>query len=155
MHSYFSWSHGCTIAWARDYRLHRKRRERMCVFRLYGLARLHRLIWKAVGRAHEISGEFVFQQFNFGEPFAGGRSNPARNQGTGGKAVMLGQRSSIHVRGNERIGVKSLLYRNAANERRNFTGDFVEAAEHYMLAGGLHSSPNEHIATTRTVHASA
>ena len=48
--------------------------------------------------------------------------------------MMLRKGCAIHMRGDERVGIQRLLDRNAANERRDFPGDFVEPAEHDMFA---------------------
>src|SRR5437660_780198 len=54
------------------------------------------------------------------------------------------------MRGDERIGIKGFLNRDAANEGRDFAGNFVEAAEHDLLAGGFHSGTLQYIAQART-----
>src|SRR5271166_5920690 len=50
---------------------------------------------------------------------------------------MFGKRGAVHVGGDEGIGVESFLDRYAANKGRDFDRDFVEAAKHDVLAGGL------------------
>src|SRR5258708_16759468 len=97
----------------------------MRIFWIYGVARLDGLVRKPVGWAHEIPDEFFFDHFDFRNPLAGCRADPARNKSACGKAVVPGQWRSIHVRRDQRIGVESLLDWNAANERRNFAGNFV------------------------------
>src|SRR5580658_5976661 len=59
---------------------------------------------------------------------------------------MPGERRSVHVGGDDRISIERLLDGNAANERRDFAGNFVESAEHDVLAGGLHSGTLQDIA---------
>ena len=122
----------------------------MRVFRLHGIARLHRFVGHTVSRAHEITDEFLVEHFDFSNPLAGGRADPAGDECAGGKAVMLGERRSIHVSGDQRVGVESLLEGNAANKGRDFAGNLIEAAEHDMLARGLYSGALQEFAQPRT-----
>jgi|SRR5208283_4677496 hypothetical protein len=62
---------------------------------------------------------------------------------------MLGQRRSIHVRGDQSIGVKRLLDGDAANKGRDFARHFIEPAEHDMLAGSLDSGALQDCAQAR------
>ena len=64
--------------------------------------------------------------------------------------MVFGECRSVHVRGDECVGVQRFLDRYAANEGRNFAGDLVEAAKHDMFAGGLHSGALQHVAQART-----
>src|ERR1700733_10476204 len=64
--------------------------------------------------------------------------------------MMPTKRHPVHVRGNQRIGVESLLKRNAANEGRNFAGNFIESAEHNVLAGRLYPCLLQHIVKSWT-----
>src|SRR5271166_3671530 len=59
---------------------------------------------------------------------------------------MLGERLSVHVGGDQGVGVESFLDGDAANERGDFAGDFVESAEHYVLACGLDSGALQDVA---------
>src|SRR5213075_557107 len=49
--------------------------------------------------------------------------------------MMLRKRRAIHVSGNERVGIKRLFNRDAADERGHLARDFVEPAKHHVLAG--------------------
>src|ERR1700758_3721209 len=62
---------------ARDRRLHAQCRERMGIFRLHRIAWLYRLVRKAVSRAHEVSHELRFQNFDLGEPLARRGADPS------------------------------------------------------------------------------
>src|ERR1700722_681609 len=62
---------------------------------------------------------------------------------------MFAQRNAIHVSGDQGIGVEGLLNRYAADEGRHFAGDFVEPAEHYVLAAGFEAGSLQNIAQAR------
>src|SRR5579863_7802977 len=63
---------------------------------------------------------------------------------------MLGERRSIHVRGDECVGVLCFLDGDAANKGRNFAWNFVEPAKHDVLAAGFRSGALQHIAQARS-----
>src|SRR5262249_15410030 len=113
------------------------------------VSRLDWLVRHAVAGSHEVSVEFLFENFDLREPFAGGGTNPSGYHGARGKAVVLGQGRAIQVGGDERIGVHRLFDRNATDKGRHFARDFVEATEHYVLARGLGSCALEQCAETR------
>src|ERR1700722_11702178 len=122
----------------------------MRFFRLHGIARLHRFVGQTVSGAHKVAGKFLIEHFDFSNPLTGGRANPAGDKSTRGKAVMLGEWRSIHVRRDQRIGVESFFDRDAANKGRDFAGNLIEAAEHDMLARGLYSGALQEFAQART-----
>src|SRR3984957_17645155 len=148
MHGHFTSLQVSAVAWARNDRLHAQASHRVRIFRLYGVARLHWLIWQAVIRDHKNARKFRVEHFNFGEPFAGGCTNPAGDESARRESVMLGKGGSVHVGGDQGVGVERFLDRNAADEGRNFTRNFIEAAQHDVLAGGLNPGALQNIAQT-------
>src|SRR2546425_3792490 len=115
-----------------------------------GLSWLHRFVRHAVAGFHEVAVEFLVEHLDFDKPFARSRTDPAGYQGAGRKSMMLGQRGPVHLRRHQRVCVHCFFNGNAADERRHFPGDFVEAMEHYMFAGWLQSCPLQQILQTRT-----
>src|SRR5258708_1636859 len=93
------------VARTGDHRLHTESSKRMSVFRLYGVAGLYWLVGETVSRTHEVAGKFCFQHFDLSKPLDGSRPHPTGNESAGGKSVVLGQGRSIHVGGDEGIGV--------------------------------------------------
>src|ERR1700676_4973913 len=122
----------------------------MSVFGFHGIAGFPRLIGKAVRGAHEVAGEFGFEDFDFRQPFAGCSADPAGHERARGKAVVFGQRRAVHLSSEESIGVERLFYGNAANEWGNFAGNLVESTEHDVFAGGLDGSALQNITQTRS-----
>src|SRR5262249_7031024 len=82
---------------------------------------------------------FFIEHLDLAQPLAGGRANPAGDQGARGKTVVLREFRAIHARGDESVFVNGLLERNAANKRWHLAGDFIEAVEHDVFPGGLNA----------------
>src|SRR5215467_14475092 len=63
--------------------------------------------------------------------------------------MMLCQGLVVHLRCDQGFGIQGLLDRDASNERRNLPWDFIQPAEHHMLAAGLYASLLQNIAQPR------
>ena len=63
--------------------------------------------------------------------------------------MMFAERGIVHVGGDQGVAVRRLLDWYAANERRHFSGDFIQAAEHDVLTGGLDAGALQEIAQSR------
>src|SRR5580704_6190207 len=111
----------------------------MSVLGIHVAARRDRVIGDAVSRFHEVALKFVVENLDLSQPLAGRGSDPSRNECACRKSVMPGQRSSVHSGCNQCVRVGRLFDWNAANERRHFSGNFVETAKHYVLAGWLYA----------------
>ena len=139
-----------SIEWSGDHRFHAERGDRMRIFGLHRFSGFYWLIWKAITGAHEVADELRIQNFDFSQPFARRGANPTGNQSAGRKSMMLGQGRSVHVRGDQRVGVERFFDRNAANERRNFARNLIESSEHDVLASRLHSGLLQNVAQARS-----
>lgn len=62
---------------------------------------------------------------------------------------MSAERGTVHVGGNQGVAVGGFLDGNAANEGGDFAGDFIQAAKHDVLAGGLDAGALQEVAQSR------
>src|SRR4029077_8963676 len=65
-----------------------------------------------------------------------------------GKSMMPSQRYAVHVGRDQRVGIRRLLHRNAADERRDSARNLVQTAKHDVLAGSLHAGTLQQITQT-------
>src|ERR1700738_4513318 len=122
-----------------DHGLNIQRGHNVRIFRLHRISRLSGLVGEAIARTHEVALKLLFEHFDLGEPFARCGANPARYERARRTSVMLGQRGSIHVCGDQSVGIERLFNGDAADKGWNFAGNVIEPTEHYVLSRSLHS----------------
>src|SRR5258708_7640675 len=118
----------------------------MRIFRLHRIYRFYGLVGEAIARTHEVAVKLLFEHFDLGEPFARCGANPARYESARRRSVMLGQRGSIHVGGDECVRIERFFHGDAADKRWNFARNFIEPTEHYVMSRSLYSPTLQYLA---------
>src|SRR5581483_7546987 len=141
------------LARSRNDRLHAEFSNGMGVVWIYCAARLDRPIGHPVAGLHEVALELFVEHPDLAQPLARGCPNPAGHQRASRKAMMFVKRGSVHVRGNQSIGIHRLLDRNAADEWWHFARHFIQPAEQDMLSGTLHAGALQEVSQPWTTEA--
>src|SRR5258706_10162954 len=126
-----------SVAWASDQRFHRQSGDGVCVLRLNRFARFYRRIGQTIAGSHEVSFRRLVEHSDFRKPLARRPTCPSWSDDSRRKTVMRRQWGAIHLGRNQSVGIDRFFNGNAAYERRDFAGNFVESAEHDILAGIL------------------